>query len=121
MTYEEIQKLKISNVISSVPEYKDLAKQCLSIAQSSTMKDDEISMWIAAAVEDLLRNDIDVMNNLSNGLIQAAIIMYVKGHFGNVGYGEKTEKNEKTMALESYKECLTNLSLSQDFLIKETN
>lgn len=119
MTLEEISSLNISNLIGSVPEYKALAKECLSIAASSTMKDDEISMWITAAVEDLLRNDIDVMNNLSNGLIQAAIILYVKAHFGNVGYGEKTEKNEKTMALESYKDCLTNLSLSQQFLIKE--
>lgn len=112
MTFEEVKNLQISNVIASVPAYKDLVKQCLSIASSSTMKDNEVSMWIAAAVEDLNRNSIDVANNLSNGLIQAAIVNYVKANFG---YGEDEEKDRANKA---YNQLLTNLSLSQNYLLE---
>ncbi len=113
MTFDEVRKLKISNIIGSAPEFKALAKECLSIAATSTMKDSEISMWISAAVEDLMRNDIDVLNNLSNGLIQAAVILYVKAHFGH------EEIKEKQKAQDAYKQTLTDLSLSRNFLLEE--
>lgn len=113
MTFEELKNLQISNVIASTSEYQALVKQCLSIVAKSTAKDNEIAMWIAGAIEDLLRQGIDVSNNLSNGLIQGAIVMFVKGHFGLV------EEHDKRLALECYKQICTNLSLSQKFLLED--
>lgn len=113
MTFEEVRDLQVSNIISNTHEMKTLVKECLSIASASTAKDEEIVMWISAAVEDLLRNDIDVAGNLSNGLIQGAIVMYVKANFGN-GEQEEKDRCERT-----YKQTLTNLSLSQKFLLEE--
>ena len=113
MTFEEIKDLQISNIISNSSELKALIKTCLSIVSTSTAKDDEIVMWINSAVEDLLRQQINVADNISNGLIQGAIAMYVKGHFGLV------DLNEKKLALECYKQTCTNLSLSQKFLLEE--
>ena len=113
MTFEEVRDLQISNIISNSSELKHLIKQCLSVVETSTAKDDEIVMWINAAVEDLIRNQINVADNLSNGLIQGAIAMYVKSNFGN-GEQEEKDRCERT-----YKQTLTNLSLSQKFLLEE--
>ena len=113
MTFDEVRKLQISNIIGSTPEFKALAKECLSIAASSTAKDNEVSMCISAAVEDMTRNNINVLENLSNGLIQAGIITYVKAKFG---YGED---EEKARCESSYRQILTDLSLSQKFLLEE--
>lgn len=113
MTYEELRKLQIANVIASTSEFKDLAKECLSIVSTSTLKDNEISMLIAAAVADMERNEIDVLNNLSDGLIQHTIIMYVKGHFG---YGED---KEKARVLVDYNNTLGELSLSSKYRLEE--
>lgn len=113
MTYQELMGLDISNIISSVPEFLGLIKECLSIVSTSTLKDNEISMLIAGAVADMGRQGINVVDNVSNGLVQSGVAMYVKGHFG---YGEDEEKER---ALNSYKEICTNLSLSQQFLLEE--
>ena len=40
MTFEEIKNLQISHVISNVNEFKALVKQCLSIIETVTVKDD---------------------------------------------------------------------------------
>lgn len=113
MTFEEVRDLQVSNIISNTHEMKALVKQCLSVVETSTAKDNEIVMWISMAIEDLVRNQINVESNLSNGLIQGAIVMYVKANFGN-GEQEEKDRCERT-----YKQTLTNLSLSQKFLLEE--
>ena len=70
-------------------ELMNLVKQSLSIVNSITIKDDEIEMWIEAGKQDLLRQNINA--NLENPLITSAIVMYVKGNFGNVDLKEKED------------------------------
>ena len=85
-----------------------LAKATLSIISTSTAKDTEISMLIEAAKQDLERQNINI--NTDNNLVITAIIMFVKGHFGNV------DIKEKELAQNTYKLLCTNLSLSQEYL-----
>ena len=47
-------------------ELMKLAKQSLSIIQTSTVKDDEIKMYIDAGINDLTRQGIEVINKLNN-------------------------------------------------------
>ena len=49
-----------------------LAKQSLSVVSSSSIKDDEIKMWINAGKEDLKRQDIN--SELDNPLIKSNFI-----------------------------------------------
>ena len=88
-----------------------LVKQCLSIVPTSTYKDIEIEMLINAGVSDLIRQGIDVENNINDGLVQGAIVMYVKANFGMV------DINEKKLAQDRYIQAITNLSLSQQYLL----
>lgn len=112
MTWEEVKNLKISNIIASgTSEMNALVKQCLSIVSTSTTKDSEIEMLINAGASDLVRNGIDVEHNISDGLIQGTIVMYVKANFGMV------DINEKKLAQERYIQAITNLSLSQQYLL----
>ena len=111
MTFEEIRDLQITDIISNTSEFKGLMKQCLSIAQNSTLKDEEIVMWINAGISDMVRQGIDVATNISDGLVQGAIVMYVKANFGFI------EESEKKIAQERYTQTLTNLSLSQKYLL----
>lgn len=104
---EEIQKI-ISNVNLST-----LAKECLSIVSSSSLKNHEIEMFIGAGMLDMIRQGIDVINNMENFLIQGAIMMFVKANFGMV------DINEKKLAQETYMMLCGNLSLSAEFKIKE--
>lgn len=112
MTYEEIKSLQISNIISNTSEFKALAKQCLSISNSSTLKDEEIVMWIDAAVSDMIRQNINVSDNLSDGLIQGAIVMFVKGTFGMV------DIKEKELSMKNYLRLCNNLSLSSKYKLE---
>lgn len=109
MTYEEIKDLKTSNILSNSSELKKLAKQCLSIIETATLKDEEIVMWINAGISDLQRQGIDVKNNINDGLIQSAIIMFVKSNFGN------TDIKEKELAQRTYNLLCNNLSLSTEY------
>lgn len=84
------------------------AKQTLSIISSSTAKDSEINMLIEAGKKDMKRQDIVI--DLTNNLVVTTIMMFVKGHFGNV------ELKEKELAQNTYKLLCTNLSLSQDYI-----
>jgi len=84
------------------------AKQTLSIVSTSTAKDSEIEMLINAGIADMKRQGIIVDNN-SNELVVATIMMFVKGHFGNV------ELKEKELAQNTYKLLCTNLSLSEEY------
>lgn len=112
MTFEEIKDLQISNIISNTSEMKALVKQCLSIISTATAKDDEIVMWINAGISDMVRQKIDVAGNITDGLIQGAIVMFVKGNFGFV------EAKEKELAQKTYKQLCMNLSLSNQYLLE---
>lgn len=112
MTFQEVKDLQISNIVSNVSEFKSLVKQCLSIVSTATAKDDEIVMWINAGISDLVRQGIDVAKNITDGLIQGAIVMYVKGNFGFV------EVKEKELAQRTYTQICCNLSLSQKYLLE---
>lgn len=113
MTFEEIRDLQITDIISNTSEFKGLMKQCLSIAETSNLKDEEIVMWINAGVSDMVRQGIDVASNISDGLVQGAIVMYVKSNFGFI------EDTEKDIAYKRYMQTVNNLSLSQKYLLVE--
>lgn len=109
MTYEEVKNLQVSNIISHTSEMKDLVKQCLSIISTSTAKDDEIVMWIDSAVSDMVRQGIDVAGNITDGLVQGTIVMFVKANFGFV------DLKDKEQAEKSYYRNVSQLSLSQKY------
>ena len=83
------------------------AKQCLSIVETSTFKDEEIEMLINAGIKDLDRQDINT--KLDDDLVNAAIIMFVKANFGNVAI------KEKELARNTYILLCNNLSLSSEY------
>ena len=90
-----------------------LAKQSLSIVDTSTIKDDEIEMWIRAGKEDLKRQDIN--SELDNPLIKSAIVMFVKANFGNV------DIKEKVLSQRTYNLLCNNLGLSSDYKVVDSN
>lgn len=91
----------------------DLAKQCLSIASSATLKDEEIKMWVLSGIEDLKRQGINV--DLENSLIQASIVMFVKSNFGMI------DLKDKELAQRTYNSLCSNLSLSSDYKVVDDN
>ena len=91
------------------------AKQCLSIVQSATSKDAEITMWINGAIEDLKRQGIEVSENTDSELIKSAIMMFVKANFGN------TDVKEKELAQERYSLLCCSLGLSSDYKEDDSN
>lgn len=112
MTFQEVRDLQISNIISNVSEFKSLVKQCLSIVSTATSKDDEIVMWINAGISDMVRQGIDVAHNISDGLVQGAIVMYVKSNFG------MTDIKEKENAQKTYMQIVGQLSLSSKYKLE---
>lgn len=106
MTFEEIRDLQISNIISNAGEMLSLVKTSLSIVDTSTLKDSEITMLINAAVSDLVRLGIDVANNVSDGLIQSAIVNYVKANF------EMLQVKDRELAHRLYLQNIGQMSLS---------
>ena len=84
-------------------------KQCLSIVETATLKDEEIKMLIGAGVEDLRRQGINASVTTQNELTKSAIIMFVKSNFGNV------DIKEKELAQRTYSLLCNNLGLSSDF------
>lgn len=89
------------------------AKQCLSIVETSTLKDEEIRMLINAAIKDLERQDIKV--DTDNDLVKSSIIMFVKANFGNV------DIKEKELAQKTYSLLCSNLSLSFEYKESDNN
>lgn len=85
------------------------AKQCLSIVESATLKDDEIKMLIGAAIADLSRQGIEASEDTENELVLATIMMFVKANFGN------TDIKEKELAGRTYSLLCNNLSLSSEY------
>lgn len=114
MTYEEVKELEISNILSNT-DLKELTKQCLSIVDTSTLKNKEIVLLINAAFLDMKRQGIDVENNIEDKLIQAGIVMFVKANFG------MCDIKEKELAQERYITLCNNLSLSSDYKAKEVD
>lgn len=96
-------------------ELLKLAKQSLSIVNTSTLKDDEIKMWIQAGIADLERQGVKVDKNSNNNLITSTIIMFVKANFGNV------DIKEKELAQKTYSLLCANLGLSEDYKVVDDN
>lgn len=91
------------------------AKECLSIVQSATLKDSEITMLITAAIADLERQGIVVDLKTPNELVTVAIMMFVKGNFGNV------DIKNKELAQKTYTLLCCNLSLSSEYKESDSN
>lgn len=94
---------------------KKLAKQCLSIVDTSTLKDGEIELWVKAGIEDLKRQGIDIFKITDNNLIQGAVVMFVKANFGMV------DIKEKEIAKKTYSLLCNNLGLSSDYKEEDDN
>lgn len=96
-------------------ELKKLSKECLSIVDSSKLKDGEIELWISTGIKDLERQGIDYQNNRDDALIKGAIMMFVKANFGMV------DIKEKELAQKTYSLLCNNLSLSSDYKGEDSN
>ena len=94
-------------------ELLKLAKQCLSIVETATLKDAELQMLIQAGIADLNRQGIKASENTEDSLIKSAIMMFVKANFGNV------DIKEKELAQRTYSLLCANLGLSQEYLEEE--
>lgn len=92
-----------------------LTKQCLSIVETATLKDEEIKMLIKAGIADLQRQGIKVDENTTESLVQSTIVMFVKANFGNV------DIKEKELAQRTYSLLCANLGLSEKYLEADTN
>lgn len=114
MIDKEIEELQMKEVEIKT-DLKDLAKECLSIVDTSTLKDKEIFLFINAGILDMNRQGIDARNNIKNSLVQAGIVMFVKANFGMV------DIKEKQLAENAYNTICHNLSLSSEYKIKEVD
>lgn len=90
-------------------------KQSLSIVETATFKDEEIKMLIQAGIADLVRQGINASKYTEDSLIQSAIVMFVKGNFGNV------DIKEKELAQKTYSLLCNNLSLSEKYKVVDKN
>lgn len=92
-----------------------LVKQCLSIVETATLKDEEIKMLIQAGIADLTRQGIVASETTTDSLIKSAIVMFVKANFGNV------DIKEKELAQRTYSLLCANLGLSEDYKESDSN
>ena len=92
-----------------------LTKEWPTIVQTCIIKDDEIKMLINAGIADLNRQGIKADANISESLVQSAIVMYVKSNFGNV------DIKEKELAQRTYSLLCVNLSLSEKYKVVEND
>lgn len=90
-------------------------KQCLSIVETATLKDEEIKMLIQAGIADLNRQGIVSSLDTKDNLVKSAIVMFVKANFGNV------DIKEKELAQRTYSLLCNNLSLSKDYKVVDSN
>ena len=90
-------------------------KQCLSIVETVTLKDEEIKMLIQAGIADLNRQGIVSSLDTKDSLVKSAIVMFVKANFGNV------DIKEKELAQRTYSLLCNNLSLSEDYKVVDSN
>lgn len=82
-----------------------LTKQSLSISEHAIQRDEELILYIDAAIKDLERLGTKI--NLDNPLLQTAIILFVKSKFGFV------DEKEKQKATEAYKNIRAEISISE--------
>ena len=94
-------------------QLKRKAKQCLSIVDTSNLKDDEIEMLINSAKKDLERVNIEVEKNIEDKLIINTIMLYVKAHFGD------TDIEKRKEYLNRYKSNLRELQFSEEYQKEE--
>lgn len=99
----------------SIQKLLKLAKECLSIVDSSTLKDKEITMLIQSAISDLERLKIDVEGHVEDNLVKNTIIIYVKAHFGDGDMDKRIEY------LKRYKANLRELQFSEEYQMKEVD
>ena len=89
------------------------AKQFLSIIETATVKDSEITTLVTAGLLELKRAGINVEHNKTSegydSLIKTALMFFVKSKFGNVDIKEK-ELSAKTFNL-----LEQSLSLSEGY------
>lgn len=90
-------------------------KQCLSIVETTTLKDEEIKMLIQAGIADLNRQGIKASEKAEDSLVKSAIVMFVKANFGNV------DIKEKELAQRTYSLLCNNLSLSEDYKVVDSD
>lgn len=91
------------------------AKQCLSIVENATLKDEEIKMLINAGIEDLKSQGINASIDTKSELIKSSIIMFVKANFGNV------DIKEKELARRTYSLLCINLGARSDYKESDSN
>lgn len=88
-------------------ELESLVKESLSIVGTSTIKNNEIRLWINAAIEDLSRAGVTAATvSTDNWLVKGAIVMFCKANFGMCSL------EEKKLAQSTYSLLCNNLSLS---------
>lgn len=92
-----------------IKELLKLSKECLSIVNTSTLKDKEITMLINSAISDLKRLKIDVEKHIEDDLVKNTIVIYVKANFGD---GDIDKRNEY---LKRYKSNLRELQFSEEY------
>lgn len=92
-----------------IKELLKLSKECLSIVNTSTLKDKEITMLINSAISDLRRLEIDVEKHIEDDLVKNTIVIYVKANFGD---GDIDKRNEY---LKRYKSNLRELQFSEEY------
>lgn len=92
-----------------INELLKLSKECLSIVNTSTLKDKEITMLINSAISDLKRLEIDVEKHIEDDLVKNTIVIYVKANFGD---GDIDKRNEY---LKRYKSNLRELQFSEEY------
>lgn len=109
-----MEELEVSNN-DPLEKLLQKAKQCLSIVQTATSKDEEIKMWINSAIEDLHRQGINASVATESELVKSAIMMFVKANFGN------TDVKEKELARNTYSLLCCNLGLSSDYKESDSN
>lgn len=91
----------------NIDNLMELVKESLSIYSESTIKDNELELWIRAAVEDLKRVGITAAAvSTDNWLVKGAIVMYCKANFGMCSL------DEKKLAQSTYSLLCNNLALS---------
>lgn len=89
-----------------------LAKETLGIVATATAKDNSLGMIINAGISDMKRAGVDV--DVSNPLVQNALMTYVKANFGI------SNPQDKERFLEAYQLFLAELSLSEGYKEVET-
>lgn len=91
----------------NIDNLMELVKESLSIYSESTIKDNELELWIRAAVEDLQRVGVTAAAvSTDNWLVKGAIVMYCKANFGMCSL------DEKKLAQSTYSLLCNNLALS---------